>query len=109
MPKKPTKLVPGFAPLLKNVRELILTAREEEARTVDGRSDSERGAQKNAPPKRGVRLAMLSPAGQIEKGGRAGISISSRQAAPDKKPVWAFAVECKYGMQFLRFEITRTR
>ena len=35
MPKKSTKLAPSITPLLKDVRELILTAREQVARTVD--------------------------------------------------------------------------
>ena len=35
MPKKPATAAPGIAPLMKDVRELILTAREQVARTVD--------------------------------------------------------------------------
>ena len=35
MPKKLTKLTPNLAPLFKDVRELILTAREQVSRTVD--------------------------------------------------------------------------
>ena len=35
MPKKSTQLIPSITPLLKDVRELILTAREQVARTVD--------------------------------------------------------------------------